>query len=109
MEPKKRRFCSKSWLDWAETETLVVHAVCPQGVRTDMLASASTAGELVLKDTAIEPEDVAEAVLEAIAEGRFLVLPHPEVGRYAVARASDTDRWLGAMNHVQRKLETIRR
>ncbi|GAA2393913.1 SDR family oxidoreductase [Streptomyces glaucosporus] len=86
-----------------------VHAVCPQGVRTDMLASASTAGELVLKDTAIEPEDVARAVLEAIAERRFLVLPHPEVGRYAVARASDTDAWLGAMNRVQRKLETIQR
>ncbi|MFD1831595.1 SDR family oxidoreductase [Streptomyces desertarenae] len=86
-----------------------VHAVCPQGVRTDMLASASTAGELVLQPTAIEPEDVAAAVLEAVDEGRFLVLPHPEVGRYAVARASDTDAWLGAMNHVQRKLETIQR
>ena len=36
-----------------------VHAVCPQGVRTDMLRSAGQAGELVLAPTAIEPEDVA--------------------------------------------------
>ncbi|MFP8906483.1 SDR family oxidoreductase [Streptomyces atacamensis] len=86
-----------------------VHAVCPQGVRTDMLASASTAGDLVLSPTAIEPEDVARATLEAVDAGRFLVLPHPEVGRYAVARASDTDKWLDGMNHVQRKLETIQR
>ncbi|HEX5565533.1 MAG TPA: SDR family oxidoreductase [Streptomyces sp.] len=86
-----------------------VHAVCPQGVRTDMLSRTSTAGELVLAPTAIEPEQVAEAVLEAIAERRFLVLPHPEVGRYAVARASDTDRWLGGMNRLQQKLEALRR
>ncbi|SFL46702.1 SDR family oxidoreductase [Streptomyces pini] len=86
-----------------------VHAVCPQGVRTDMLASASTAGDLVLRPTAIEPEDVARATLEAVDAGRFLVLPHPEAARYAVARASDTDKWLDGMNHVQRKLETIQR
>jgi NAD(P)-dependent dehydrogenase (short-subunit alcohol dehydrogenase family) len=82
-----------------------VHAVCPQGVRTDMLRSAGHAGELVLAPTAIEPEDVAEAVLRGIAEERFLILPHPEAADYYVARATDPDRWIAGMNRVQRQLE----
>ncbi|MCX2970396.1 SDR family oxidoreductase [Streptomyces sp. TRM70308] len=82
-----------------------VHAICPQGVRTDMLRSSGAAGELVLTPTAIEPEQVADALHAAVDAGRFLVLPHPEVAGYSAARATDPDRWLGAMNHVQRKLE----
>ncbi|WP_127360686.1 SDR family oxidoreductase [Actinacidiphila soli] len=82
-----------------------VHAVCPQGVRTDMLRGAGEAGELVLVPTAIEPEDVAEAVMRGIADERFLILPHPEAADYYVARATDTDRWISGMNRVQRQLE----
>lgn len=82
-----------------------VHAICPQGVRTDMLAATGATGELVLVPTAIEPEQVADELWEAIDAGRFLVLPHPEIAGYAVARATDTDRWLSGMNQVQQKLE----
>ncbi|MFI6764341.1 SDR family oxidoreductase [Streptomyces sp. NPDC050355] len=82
-----------------------VHAICPQGVRTDMLAATGTAGELVLTPTAVEPADVADALFTAMEQGRFLVLPHPEVADYYAARATDPDRWLGGMNHLQRKLE----
>ncbi|KOG31979.1 MULTISPECIES: SDR family oxidoreductase [Streptomyces] len=85
---------------------LKVHAICPQGVRTDMLTAAGTAGELVLAPTAIEPEDVADALLDAIAADRFLVLPHPEVAGYYRNRATDPERWLGTMNHVQQAWET---
>ncbi|ROQ31366.1 short-subunit dehydrogenase [Streptomyces sp. PanSC19] len=85
---------------------LKVHAICPQGVRTDMLTAAGSAGELVLAPTAIEPEDVADALLDAIAADRFLVLPHPEVAGYYRNRATDPERWLGTMNHVQRTWET---
>ncbi|MEU7157103.1 SDR family oxidoreductase [Streptomyces chrestomyceticus] len=84
---------------------IAVHAICPQGVRTDMLADTGAAGELVLTPTAIEPAAVADALFAAMAEERFLVLPHPEVGDYYTARAADTERWLGGMNHLQRKLE----
>ncbi|MEV6327280.1 SDR family oxidoreductase [Streptomyces sp. NPDC051909] len=84
---------------------LKVHAICPQGVRTDMLTAAGSAGELVLAPTAIEPEDVADALFDAMAEDRFLVLPHPEVGAYYRARAGDPERWLGNMNHIQQKWE----
>ncbi|MFE1774710.1 SDR family oxidoreductase [Streptomyces sp. NPDC059008] len=82
-----------------------VHAICPQGVRTDMLAATGAAGELVLTPTAVEPAAVADALFAAMEQGRFLVLPHPEVADYYAARAADPDRWLGGMNHLQRKLE----
>ncbi|WP_328321701.1 SDR family oxidoreductase [Streptomyces sp. NBC_00388] len=84
---------------------LKVHAICPQGVRTDMLTSAGSAGELVLAPTAIEPDDVADALFAAIADERFLVLPHPEVAAYYQARAAEPDRWIGGMNHLQQKWE----
>lgn len=84
---------------------LKVHAICPQGVRTDMLTAAGSAGELVLAPTAIEPEDVADRLFDAIEADRFLVLPHPEVADYYQARATDPERWLGNMNHIQRKWE----
>lgn len=85
-----------------------VHAVCPQGVRTDMLSATGTAGDLVLRPTAIEPEDVAEALFRGIEEDRFLILPHPEVAGFHQSRAADPDRWLATMNHIQQKWEAGR-
>jgi NAD(P)-dependent dehydrogenase (short-subunit alcohol dehydrogenase family) len=85
-----------------------VHAICPQGVRTDMLAATGSAGDLVLHPTAIEPEAVADALFQGIEEDRFLVLPHPEVAEYYRARATAPDRWLAGMNHIQQKWEATR-
>lgn len=84
---------------------LKVHAICPQGVRTDMLAATGSAGDLVLAPTAIEPEAVADALFDAMDEDRFLVLPHAEVADYYRARAGDPDRWLNGMNQIQQKWE----
>ncbi|MEO3975392.1 SDR family NAD(P)-dependent oxidoreductase [Streptomyces sp. CAU 1734] len=84
---------------------LKVHAICPQGVRTDMLTGAGTAGELVLAPTAIEPAEVADALFRGIADDRFLILPHPEVAGFHRARAGDPERWLDGMNRMQRKWE----
>ncbi|MDG5804929.1 SDR family NAD(P)-dependent oxidoreductase [Streptomyces ossamyceticus] len=85
---------------------LKVHAICPQGVRTDMLTASGSAGDLVLAPTAIEPEDVADALFDGIEKDRFLILPHPEVADFYQARATDPERWLTNMNHIQRKWET---
>jgi NAD(P)-dependent dehydrogenase (short-subunit alcohol dehydrogenase family) len=84
---------------------ITVQAICPQGVRTAMLESTGTAGQLLMAASAIEPEQVADALFTAIDEKRFLVLPHPEVADYYAARATQTDRWLGGMNKLQRKVE----
>lgn len=83
-----------------------VHAICPQGVRTDMLEATGSAGDLVLQPTAIEPEAVADALMKGIDQDRFLILPHPEVAGYYQARAADPDRWMTNMNHLQQKWET---
>jgi NAD(P)-dependent dehydrogenase (short-subunit alcohol dehydrogenase family) len=42
----------------------------------------------------VEPEECAEQTLAAMEEGRFLVLPHPQVGRSFKRKAEDYDQWL---------------
>jgi NAD(P)-dependent dehydrogenase (short-subunit alcohol dehydrogenase family) len=84
-----------------------VQAICPQGVRTNMLAETGPAGQLIMGASAIEPEQVADEVMKAIDDGRFLVLPHPEVAGYYVTRAAETDRWLKGMNRLQQKVEQL--
>lgn len=84
---------------------LTVQAICPQGVRTPMLASNGAPGEVLLFDSAIEPDAVADATIAGIADGRFLILPHPEVAQLYAGRAAETDRWLRGMNRLQQGLE----
>jgi NAD(P)-dependent dehydrogenase (short-subunit alcohol dehydrogenase family) len=83
-----------------------VHALCPQGVQTAMLEQSGPWADLVSADGARTPEEVADALIEAIEQSRFLGLPHPEVVRYYQARVADTDGWLSAMNKLQQKFET---
>jgi NAD(P)-dependent dehydrogenase (short-subunit alcohol dehydrogenase family) len=84
---------------------ITVQALCPQGVRTPMLDAAGPVGRILLGDTAVTPEAAADAVISGIADGRFLILPHPEVARMYAGRAADPDRWLGGMNKLQRHVE----
>ena len=85
-----------------------VHAICPQAVRTRMLAGIGNFEGTVGHDGAIEPEVVAEALMDAIDADRFLVLPHPEVAGYYERRTTDTDRWLAGMNRIQQQAEEAR-
>lgn len=80
-----------------------VSALCPQGVRTQMLKDADFLGSKFLLDSALEPEVVAEAVVGALAEERFLILPHPEVAKYFQNKANDYERWLRGMRKLQRQ------
>jgi len=83
---------------------LKVSCLCPQGVNTRMLEeSMSTTGKM-LKAGALEPDDVAEAVVVGLGEERFLILPHPEVGEYFLRKATDYDRWLRGMRRLQASL-----
>ncbi len=84
---------------------LQVHCICPQGVRTGMLAASGRAGNVVLQEAAIEPELVANALWDGMTDGRFLILPHPEVAGYYALRAGDTDRWLRGMGRLQRRID----
>ena len=84
---------------------ITVQALCPQGVRTAMLESSGEAGQLLLMPSAISAEQVAETVVEAVRDGRFLILPHPEVAGYYTGRATDTDHWLASMRKAQAVLD----
>lgn len=86
---------------------LSVHAICPQGVRTQMLDDSGPLKDLLSHDDALEPEDVAEALVAAIVDDRFLVLPHPEVAAYYAARAARPEAWLGGMNRLQQKVDAL--
>lgn len=85
---------------------LVVQAICPQGVQTAMLDATGPVRDIIAADGELTPEQVADVVWEALHDDRFLVLPHPEVTGYYRDRATDTDRWLGGMNRLQRRLES---
>jgi NAD(P)-dependent dehydrogenase (short-subunit alcohol dehydrogenase family) len=85
-----------------------VSCLCPMGVDTDLLrrATEGVAGQVVTgAGRVLAPEAVADAVVEALAEDRFLVLPHPEVTGFWSGKVADVDGWLGAMNRVQQRLE----
>jgi short-subunit dehydrogenase len=86
---------------------LKVSALCPQGVRTNMLARADFAGGAFLLDTAIEPEQVADAVVQGMAEEKFLILPHPEVAKYFQNKATDYERWLRGLRKLQASTQIL--
>lgn len=85
-----------------------VSVLCPQAVRTNILgdraAIAADEARQAAGDGILEPDDVADACVEAMREGRFLVLPHPEVSTYFLRKATDYDRWLGGMRRFRRRL-----
>jgi NAD(P)-dependent dehydrogenase (short-subunit alcohol dehydrogenase family) len=79
-----------------------VSALCPQGVKTDMLLKAQFAGGAFLLEGALEPEQVADEVVKTMAEEKFLVLPHPEAAKYFQNKANDYERWIRGMRKLQR-------
>lgn len=81
-----------------------ISCLCPQGVKTHMLEAERREGLDFLTATALEPEDVADIVLQGIGDERFLILPHPEVADYFMRKASDYDRWLKGMRRLRSKI-----
>ncbi|MBJ7340744.1 SDR family oxidoreductase [Mycolicibacterium sp.] len=90
-----------------------VSCVCPMGVDTPLLnailgssdpsarmagAAVATAGEV------IGPDRVAASTVDAIREGRFLVLPHPAVLDMYRGKGTDYERWLAGMRRYQASL-----
>jgi hypothetical protein len=56
----------------------------------------------LLDPHALEPEQVAEAVVEGLDAESFLILPHPEVAQFFQNKAEDYERWIGGMRKLQR-------
>jgi NADP-dependent 3-hydroxy acid dehydrogenase YdfG len=90
-----------------------VSCLCPMGVNTNLLNDALSsdhedsqrgARTVAAAGSVLEPGDVADQVLAAIAEERFLILPHPEVQEFFRRRAADHERWLAGMRRLQASL-----
>lgn len=77
-----------------------VSVLCPQGVNTAMAPRSLGDGQT---DGIIEPEALAETVVETLREERFYVLPHPEVAEYVRRKGDDVDRWLHGMRRLRRQ------
>ncbi len=77
-----------------------VSVLCPQAVRTAMTADSRDGGVAGI-DGMLEAEEVAESVVQAIDEERFLILPHPTVHEYMKRKVSDVDRWLAGMRRLR--------
>ncbi len=83
-----------------------VSVLAPQAVRSKMTEGIDT-GDSPLAvagvDGMLEPEPVADVVVDAMADERFLILPHPEVAEYLRRKVDDYDRWLAGMRRLQER------
>lgn len=78
-----------------------VSCVCPLYVATPLLGYDADAPEGVPHDRVITATDVADALMQGLDDGRFLILPHPEAADFFRRRAEDTDRWIDGMRKLR--------
>jgi NAD(P)-dependent dehydrogenase (short-subunit alcohol dehydrogenase family) len=86
-----------------------VSCLCPMGVNTGMLGSGSERDADVRASVhavrragaVMEPLDVADVVVQALATEQLLILPHPEVGEFYRRKGDDHERWLSGMRRYQ--------
>ncbi|MGW5715236.1 SDR family oxidoreductase [Amycolatopsis sp. NPDC003865] len=76
-----------------------VRALCPLGVRTDLLMDGLRVGHRAARAVAdsaeiLEPADVAESVVTGLSQDSFFIFPHREVAALHAAKAADPDTWI---------------
>lgn len=88
-----------------------VSVLCPQAVQTSIGENSPSRDRFSLGgsgvaagDGVLSPSELADVVIDAMAEERFWVLPHAEVETYAKRKADDVDRWLAGMRRFQKRL-----
>jgi len=93
-------------------EGIKVSVVCPQAVATRLIGmeddSDAKEGGFGGNDVdgILSADEVADCVVDGMLEGRFLILPHPQVKTYFQRKAGDYDRWVGGMRKFRRSLQT---
>ena len=87
---------------------ILVSCLCPQGVNTNMLRSgdgtAANSNVVRVAGAVLEPEAVAEIVVNSLRDETFLILPHPEVAQYVAKKATEHQRWLAGMRKLQHRV-----
>lgn len=81
-----------------------VSVLCPQGVATPMVTDAMSTPAVA--DGLLAADQVADEVVAGLAAERFLILPHPQVSKYFLNKASDYDRWLGGMRKLRARMQS---
>lgn len=78
-----------------------VSVLCPQGVATNMMRGQEDSPQA--GDGMLQPEDVAQAVIEGLEAQKFLILPHAQVLTYMQRKTGDYDRWIRGMQKFRRQ------
>ncbi len=81
-----------------------VSCLCPQFVNTALVEASDAFESLAALAPLLEPDEVADRVVEGLESEKFLILPHPEVEQYFQNKANDYDRWIGGMRKLQRNV-----
>jgi NAD(P)-dependent dehydrogenase (short-subunit alcohol dehydrogenase family) len=90
-----------------------VSCLCPMGVNTKLLYQSQQSGDpigvaatkaVTSAGEVLEPEQVADVVIKAMEDERFLILPHESVLDMYRQKASDYDRWIRGMRRYQSRL-----
>ncbi|MBT8138966.1 MAG: SDR family oxidoreductase [Gammaproteobacteria bacterium] len=88
-------------------EGIKVSLLCPQAVRTPMTAGDDDGIAAASVDGMMEPEELADIVVAALDEEKFLILTHSEVQEYMRRKTLDYDRWIAGMNRLMKKIVGI--
>lgn len=81
------------------TQGIGVSTLCPQAVKSKMTAGFGD-DSVAAVNGMMEAEPVAQACVDAMAKGEFLVLPHEEVRTYVKHKGADRDRWISGMQRL---------
>jgi NAD(P)-dependent dehydrogenase (short-subunit alcohol dehydrogenase family) len=76
-----------------------VSALCPLGVRTDLLMNGLKSRHRAARSVAgageiLEPAEVAECVVVGVTQENFFIFPHRQVGAEHAAKAADPEAWI---------------
>jgi NAD(P)-dependent dehydrogenase (short-subunit alcohol dehydrogenase family) len=82
-----------------------VSLLAPLGVRTPMLGDTNSTFATTVAGPIREPEEVADMVVDAVREERFLILTDPIAETWMGRKASDLERWLRGMRRMQEQIE----
>lgn len=80
------------------------YLLAPLGVRTPMLGDTDTEWARTAAGPIAEPEDVAQQIIDAFAEERFLILTNPVAQEWMEFKTNDTEKWLGGMRRLQARI-----
>jgi NAD(P)-dependent dehydrogenase (short-subunit alcohol dehydrogenase family) len=101
------------WLAYQYADRNIrVSVLCPMGVDTPLLMDGLSTGTPAARAVAASAEvigvgEVADAVVAGLRAETFLILPHPQVGKFWAGKAADVDRWLAGMARLAAETGTI--